>query len=153
MRARYYDSNLGRFISEDPAYSGTNWSTYCGDNPVNSVDPTGRLDIMALWQVVSQIYNDPNQAGFGWTKKTLQDYLQMRVKMLLNRSKREAAAAGTEKGLGDLRKLAGDEFGATQLQVGMSHDAKSAARDVAEALELRSISDFISEGCPNIDGF
>lgn len=43
MRARYYDANLGRFISEDPAgfVDGTNLYAYVGGNPVMAVDPSG----------------------------------------------------------------------------------------------------------------
>ena len=42
MRARYYDPNIGRFTSEDPAAQGKNWFVYCGDNPVNRVDASGK---------------------------------------------------------------------------------------------------------------
>ena len=41
LRARYYDVRDGRFISEDPAKDGLNWYVYCGNNPVNFVDPSG----------------------------------------------------------------------------------------------------------------
>ena len=38
---RYYDSSVGRFISRDPAKSGSNWFAYCGNNPLNRSDPSG----------------------------------------------------------------------------------------------------------------
>ena len=41
LRNRYYDSNTGRFISEDPAMDGNNWYIYCNNNPINFVDPWG----------------------------------------------------------------------------------------------------------------
>ena len=41
LRNRYYDPSLRRFISEDPAKDGLNWYVYCGNNPVNAVDPWG----------------------------------------------------------------------------------------------------------------
>ena len=41
LRARYYDPELGRFISEDPARSETNWYVYCSGNSVNAVDLLG----------------------------------------------------------------------------------------------------------------
>jgi len=44
MRARYMDPVLGRFISEDPSRDGVNWFVYCGDEPVNHVDPNGKIE-------------------------------------------------------------------------------------------------------------
>ena len=41
LRARYYDSEIKRFTTEDPAKDGLNWYAYCGNNPVMRVDPTG----------------------------------------------------------------------------------------------------------------
>jgi len=41
LRARYYDPAIGRFISEDPAFDGFNWYTYCENDPINNIDPTG----------------------------------------------------------------------------------------------------------------
>ena len=41
LRARYYDSSVGRFISEDPIRDGMNWYAYCGNSPVMMVDPWG----------------------------------------------------------------------------------------------------------------
>lgn len=44
-RARYYDSNAGRFISEDPLLfiDGLNINAYVGNNPLNAVDPFGTM--------------------------------------------------------------------------------------------------------------
>ena len=39
LRNRYYDPKIGRFISEDPAKSSSNWYVYCGNNPVKFTDP------------------------------------------------------------------------------------------------------------------
>ena len=43
FRARYYSPELRRFISEDPIglAGGVNPYVYAGDDPINSVDPTG----------------------------------------------------------------------------------------------------------------
>ncbi|MCW5939380.1 MAG: RHS repeat-associated core domain-containing protein [Fimbriimonadaceae bacterium] len=43
MRARYYEPSTGRFLSEDPAMDGANWYVYCANDPVNRVDPTGKV--------------------------------------------------------------------------------------------------------------
>jgi len=41
---RFYDPSIGRFLSSDPAESGSNWYAYCENNPVRWTDAKG-LDI------------------------------------------------------------------------------------------------------------
>ena len=41
LRARYYDTANGRFISEDPIKDGLNWYSYCAGDPVRFVDSWG----------------------------------------------------------------------------------------------------------------
>ncbi len=43
FNARWYDAELGRFTTEDPARDGLNWYIYCGNNPIKYTDPTGLL--------------------------------------------------------------------------------------------------------------
>lgn len=45
-RARYYDPQLGRFLSEDPIgqNGGNNQFAYAGDNPIGLTDPTGTTE-------------------------------------------------------------------------------------------------------------
>jgi RHS repeat-associated protein len=38
---RYYDPEIGQFISEDPGQDGSNWYSYCRNNPVSYFDPDG----------------------------------------------------------------------------------------------------------------
>jgi len=68
MRARYYDPQVGRFVSEDPiGFAGgdvnlmayvdtvgkplneTNLYLYTGDNPINRIDPSGYGWFGTLW--------------------------------------------------------------------------------------------------------
>src|SRR4030095_1176890 len=46
-RARWYDPQVGRFISEDPIglAGGINQFAYVGNNPQNGTDPSGLFDI------------------------------------------------------------------------------------------------------------
>jgi RHS repeat-associated protein len=39
--ARFYDAEIGRFITEDPEQDGLNWYVYCINNPLCFKDPTG----------------------------------------------------------------------------------------------------------------
>ncbi len=41
LRGRYYDPAAERFVTEDPMKDGGNWYAYCGNDPVNKIDPTG----------------------------------------------------------------------------------------------------------------
>lgn len=59
MNARFYNPSTGRFLSQD-TYSGNPYEpwtqhlySYCGNNPVNMVDPTGHVVewIAAMWGV------------------------------------------------------------------------------------------------------
>jgi RHS repeat-associated protein len=45
MRARYMHPETGRFVSEDPSYSGGNWFAYANDDPVGNVDLTGEASV------------------------------------------------------------------------------------------------------------
>ena len=47
LRNRYYDSETGRFINEDPARSGGNWYSYCSGNPVMFWDKMGLKKTMS----------------------------------------------------------------------------------------------------------
>ena len=49
FNARWYDSELGRFISEDPAAdpNNPNLYTYCANNPLIHIDPSGNIYLIA----------------------------------------------------------------------------------------------------------
>jgi RHS repeat-associated protein len=57
-RARFYDPQLGRFISEDPVRfsGGSNWYAYVNNNPVNFSDPTGLWVPAAHNEIIDQAF-------------------------------------------------------------------------------------------------
>ena len=61
MRARYYDAEVGRFISEDPAgfIDGPNLYAYVGGNPIGLVDPSGMVTSQEIAAGIAtlQIFN------------------------------------------------------------------------------------------------
>ena len=79
LKARYYDPDVGRFISMDDiaylnpeAINGLNLYAYCGNNPVMSIDPSGHwvdtiFDLFSLGisiiEVVINPYDPLNWAG------------------------------------------------------------------------------------------
>jgi RHS repeat-associated protein len=75
-RARYYDSKVGRFISEDPIgfnAGDTNLYRYVGNNSTNYTDPTGELAQVAGGAIFGGIFgglyalaNDIESGNFGW---------------------------------------------------------------------------------------
>ena len=79
LRNRYYDPSTGRFITEDPVKDGLNWYAYCGNNPVNMVDPSGldavliTADHAAMWQghtsIITQDTRNGNWYYFYWGDK------------------------------------------------------------------------------------
>jgi RHS repeat-associated protein len=58
-RARYYDSSVGRFISEDPLSfgAGIDFYSYVKNNPVRTFDPSGLADVY-IWPYTGSGPND-----------------------------------------------------------------------------------------------
>ena len=56
MRARYYDSTTGRFVSEDPVYA-LNLYPYADNNPINYIDYRGgrAVSISDYWTALKEI--------------------------------------------------------------------------------------------------
>ncbi len=63
MRARYMDPATGRFVSEDPGRHGRNWIVYCGGDPVNTRDPSGKVSLYDLNQFLQQLMSAIENPG------------------------------------------------------------------------------------------
>ncbi len=65
MGHRYYDSRIGRFLSQDPAGDGGNWYAYAGNDPVDNTDPEGLwVPQNGEWSVNGGVMSDA-AAAFG----------------------------------------------------------------------------------------
>ena len=79
LRNRYYDPQMHRFITEDPAKDGVNWYAYCNGNPVMFTDPWGLYAVLitadhaALRQghtsIITQDTRDGKWHYFYWGNK------------------------------------------------------------------------------------
>lgn len=77
-RARWYDANTGRFISEDPAGhsgSGVNLYSYAASDPVDATDPTGEVPQVLVACVAGGVVNTLAGMLLG-RKHSVGDYLR-----------------------------------------------------------------------------
>ena len=74
---RYYDTRIGRFITQDPAGDGDNWYAYCGNDPMDATDPEGLKELAPTddpnvpdnWMYRPDLYQgcNPGDTFQGWT--------------------------------------------------------------------------------------
>ena len=84
--ARWYDQDLGRFISEDPAAdpNNPNLYSYCGNNPIVYTDPTGRW--FFLMPIISGVISEVTGGDFvtGFLTGCITGGISLGVDALLN---------------------------------------------------------------------
>jgi RHS repeat-associated protein len=118
MRARYYDPEVGRFVSEDSIGDGDNWYVYTEVNPVNQVDRTGLAStqlevefstVEALELAAKSGYGNSAAHAILGRAKELARLLQNRYNFLV-----EVLKYGFDKG-GNLGIVYKDSLNGTQL--------------------------------------
>jgi len=69
LQTRYYDPEVGRFISQDSidyadpeTINGLNLYAYCGNNPVTFVDATGHSKIKKFFRKIGKAFTDAGKA-------------------------------------------------------------------------------------------
>lgn len=73
MRARYYSTELSRFINADPIgfEGGMNWYAYAGGNPISFIDPSGNV-VETAWDVANvglgaySLQDNVRKGSWGW---------------------------------------------------------------------------------------
>ena len=80
--ARYYDSEMGRFISRDPAQDGRNWFVYCSNNPLKYVDLSGLMQTVSDW-LKDPLGNASELGGYGDPGSYWDDWDKEEVKLIV----------------------------------------------------------------------
>ena len=71
FNARWYDPELGRFITEDPIRDGVNWYVYVGNNPLGYTDPTGLKDVVTSSADEEQELQSNTWGDINWVNKNV----------------------------------------------------------------------------------
>jgi hypothetical protein len=77
-RARYYDSSSGRFLSEDPARSSSNFYPYVRNNSVNGTDPRGLWDTYTHHALIWNAFRTCNVSNYDiWMLQQESDFVDL----------------------------------------------------------------------------
>jgi RHS repeat-associated protein len=133
MHARHYDPNLGRFLSVDPVVdvkralrSPQMWNrySYVVNNPMNRIDPDGRLV-----QLVGT--DDERRKALALIKANLREQDRKYVTMSKNGVLSVDSKAKGGLGLSMLRDLARKDQPTVNVRLGLTYTDKSSTSDLA----------------------
>ena len=139
MKARYYDPSLGRFTSEDPKGDGNNWFIYCSDNPINYVDPDGKilLDPHMLQQFVDWLIKEA-----GNNPKILAQIL-VQVTQKVRSGLRAIGIGSVALAKGEAQDAAGNEIGGKTQELTGAVETESGATEFANSLMLKQEAQWV----------
>ncbi len=83
---RFYDPNVGRFLTRDRIKDGRNWYAYCDNNPLTAADPTGLKVTVNVTQEVLKMYPE-------LTKQDWETYIFLILLMMVLSGGKIGAAA------------------------------------------------------------
>ncbi len=108
---RYYDSATGRFITRDPAQDGSNWYSYCENNPTSQIDPSG-LSVHEALMAYEALKHHKGKNGPKGKKKSEESHKGATAGAVLAGAAAMAGVMGTlGEGLGGLAAGAAEEAG------------------------------------------
>ncbi len=120
LRARYYDTETGRFVSEDPIRDGLNWYVYCGGNPIVFVDPLGLFDYNDRLSVSNKYNKDvavlQNELAYhGYYSGEIDGYFGQQTLNAVNAYKKAMGLGNTGKDWGVVGLQTWNSLGLTYL--------------------------------------
>jgi RHS repeat-associated protein len=150
-RARYYDPNVGRFISIDPLgfeAGDTNLYRYVSNNSTNYTDPTGMWSLEEAWNGAQQTWNNAGQAivnGSVSFRNTVTSNAQAGLKYWTG-----VAVAGQNEGgiIGGGKQFVGTGFGLLS-SLATEDNVDKTALVLASALGFARVGTFSPGGLSN----
>jgi RHS repeat-associated protein len=137
-RARYYDPNTGRFLSEDPLEldaEDTNLYGYVGNDPIYETDPIGLINVGDLSDAIAGAGDSLTFGLTGVVRDGIAD--------LMGISK--VSRCGTAYKVGGYTEMAA-EVGLTLGSAGLKHLAANASRGVVRAAAEATVEGLREEG-------
>ena len=120
---RFYGAANHRFTQEDPMRDDTNWYAYCGDDPLNYVDPYGYSE---FWMTKKDVQKE-REKGTRWAnwEKLLSDAAQPRIlELSKNLTEQERYSAIDEIYYSEAEKLQQEfrtQYEASKIPLNPSH--------------------------------